>query len=59
MIEIEYVYSNGDLVRALELAAHIVKSVGEINVLHVIARLDVEVKGAWWVDVIYTKQEKP
>jgi len=24
-----------------------------MNVLHVIARLDDEVKGAWWVDVVY------
>ena len=59
MIEIEYCYSNGDLARALELASHIVKRVGESNVLHVIARQDDEVKGAWWVDVIYTKQERP
>lgn len=55
MEQIEYCYSNGDLARALAQAAEFVKKVGEKNVIHVIARLDDEVKGAWWVDVIWVK----
>ena len=53
MYEIESCYSNGDLARALEQAAKAVRDIGEDNVLHVVARLDSDVAGAWWVDVIY------
>jgi microcompartment protein CcmL/EutN len=53
MFQIEYCYSNGDLARALEIASKFVARIGEDKVHHIIARLDDEVKGAWWVDVVY------
>lgn len=56
MTQIEYCYSNGDLVRALNQAAKFVETIGEDKVVHVIARLDDEVTGAWWVDVIWLKE---
>lgn len=55
-MEVEYCYSNGDLARALVQASETVKKIGEGRVLHVIARLDDKVEGAWWVDVVYQKE---
>ncbi len=52
-VKIEHCYSNGDLARALIIASEFITRIGEDIVLHVIARLDDEVKGAWWVDVVY------
>lgn len=54
MLKIEFCYSNGDLARALQQAAEFIQKIGEQNVHLVNARLDDEVKGAWWVDVFYT-----
>lgn len=53
MYQIEYCYDNGDLARALELAAAFARKIGEEKIHHIVARLDDEVKGAWWVDVVY------
>ncbi len=53
MWEINSCYQGGDLSEALEEAAKAVRSIGEENVLHVLARRDDDVPGAWWVDVIY------
>jgi microcompartment protein CcmL/EutN len=57
MYQIEYCYSNGDLARALEMAAVFARKIGEDKVHHVVARLDDEVKGAWWVDVVYLAEK--
>ncbi|MBP8291125.1 MAG: hypothetical protein KAX65_00040 [Caldilineaceae bacterium] len=51
--DIAHCYQNGDLENALMEAAAWVKELGEDRVVHVIARLDENIPGAWWVDVIY------
>lgn len=53
MYEVNSCYKNGDLPAALREAASFVSRVGEANVLHVIARQDENILGAWWVDVIW------
>lgn len=53
MIEIENCYSKGDLAQALRQAADFVEKIGKENVLHVIAREDTDLPGAWAVDVVY------
>ncbi len=56
MWEINSCYrDNGDLPAALDEAAEVIRRVGSENVLHVIARQDENILGAWWVDVIYRK----
>lgn len=54
--DIEHCYQNGNLEDALMEAAAWVRELGEDRVVHVIARLDENVSGAWWVDVIYRVQ---
>lgn len=59
MYEVFSCYKNGDLAKALEEAAGVVRDIGyDNNVLHVIARLDENVPDAWWVDVIYRQTQQ-
>ena len=53
MYEVNSCYQNGDISKALEEAAEVIRRIGEENVLHVIARRDDDILGAWWVDVVY------
>ena len=56
--DVESCYDNGDLARALMLAANFVIKIGERNVHHIFAYLDENIPGAWWVDVIYERKTK-
>ena len=55
MYGIEHCYKNGNLASALLIASDFVSMIGDGAVHHVIAYMDSNIEGAWWVDVVYEK----
>ena len=58
LVDVEYCYHDGDLAAALRQAADFVDRVGENCVQHVVSQPDENVRGAWWIVVVWSPHKE-